>query len=75
MGYVQGVDRNQATIVTLDVMVAPDSEARLVDALVDSLDLEGLGFRRPAAEGRPAYDPRSMLDEHQKRHQKSVVNS
>ena len=61
MGYVQGVDRNQATIVTLDVMVAPDSEARLVDAFVDSLDLEKLGFRPPAAEGRPAYDPRSML--------------
>ena len=61
MGYVKGVDRNQATIVTLDVMVAPDSEARLVDAFVDSLDLEKLGFRPPAAEGRPAYDPRSML--------------
>ena len=61
MGYIQGVDRNQARIVTLDSMVAEDSSARLIDAFVDSLDLEGLGFGPPAAEGRPAYDPRSLL--------------
>ena len=61
MGYVQGIDRNQARIVSLGDMVAADSHARLVDAFVDSLDLGALGFAPPAAEGRPAYDPRSML--------------
>jgi len=61
MGYIKGVDRNQARIVTLDSMVAADSPARLVDAFVDSLDMAALGFAPPAAEGRPAYDPRSML--------------
>jgi len=61
MGYIKGVDRNQARIVTLDGMVAADSPARLVDAFVDSLDMAALGFASPAAEGRPAYDPRSML--------------
>ena len=61
MGYIQGVDRNQARIVTLDSMVAADSSARLIDAFVESLDMGGLGFGAPAAEGRPAYDPRSLL--------------
>ena len=61
MGYIKGVDRNQARIVTLDSMVAADSPARLIDAFVESLDMGKLGFAPPAAEGRPAYDPRSML--------------
>lgn len=61
MGYIQGVDRNQARIVTLDSMVAADSHARLIDAFVDSLGMAGLGFAAPAAEGRPGFDPRSML--------------
>lgn len=61
MGYIKGVDRNQARIVTLDSMVAADSHARIIDAFVDSLDMGALGFAPPAAEGRPAYDPRSLL--------------
>lgn len=61
MGYIKGVGRNQARIVTLGSMVAADSPARLVDAFVDSLDMAALGFAPPAAEGRPAYDPRSVL--------------
>lgn len=48
-------------MVTLDSMVAADSHARLIDAFVDSLDMAGLGFAAPAAEGRPGFDPRSML--------------
>ena len=61
MGYVRGIERDQARIVSLGDMVAADSHARIVDAFVDTLDMEGLGFGAPAAEGRPAYDPRSML--------------
>jgi hypothetical protein len=29
----------------LEDMIAPDNPVRVVDAFVDSLDLEGLGFR------------------------------
>ena len=61
MGYIRGIDRNQARIVSLGDMVAADSHARLVDAFVESLDMGELGFGHPAAEGRPAYDPRSLL--------------
>ena len=35
MGYIQGVDRNQARIVTLDSMVAAESHARIIDAFVE----------------------------------------
>lgn len=63
MAYVEGVDREQLVFTSLDMMVAHDSPARLVDALVGSLDMEALGFPRaePAATGRPAYDPRALL--------------
>jgi transposase len=61
MGYVRGIERDQARIVSLGDMVAADSHARLVDAFVESLDMKRLGFGAPAAEGRPAYDPRSLL--------------
>jgi transposase len=61
MGYVRGIERDQARIVSLGDMVAADSHARLVDAFVEGLDMGELGFGAPAAEGRPAYDPRSLL--------------
>ena len=61
MGYIQGIERNQVMMVSLEDAVAADSPARLVDAFVDSLDMSDLGFAPPAAEGRPAYDPRSLL--------------
>lgn len=36
---------------------------RVIDAFVDSLDMEELGFQKakPAQTGRPGYDPRDML--------------
>ncbi len=63
MGYVEGVDVKQMMMASWDDMVDPESIARLIDAFVDSLDLQGLGFQKasPAEEGRPAYDPGSLL--------------
>ena len=45
------------------MMVDPDSIARIIDAFVDSLDLTGMGFTNtnPSSEGRPAYNPGSLL--------------
>ncbi|MBQ9000959.1 MAG: transposase [Eggerthellaceae bacterium] len=63
MAYVQGCDRSQLLFTSLDMMVAPDSPARVIDRFVDGLDLDGLGFEvaGKALEGRPAYDPKALL--------------
>ena len=63
MRYVKGLDRDQVMMCTLDSFVDKESDARLIDAFVDNLDLEALKITKSkaASEGRPAYDPRSML--------------
>ena len=63
MRYVKGLDRNQVMMCSLDSFVDEESDARIIDAFVDSLDLESLKITKSKAssEGRPAYDPRSML--------------
>jgi transposase len=63
-GYVAGVDRQQAGMFpeTLDDFVGPNNSVRVIDAFVDGLNLQELGFERavPAARGRPGYDPRVL---------------
>jgi transposase len=62
MGYIQGDGRNQGTLspVLLDDFVPPDHMCRVMDAFVEQLDMEKLGFGR-ADTGRPGYDPRALL--------------
>jgi hypothetical protein len=64
-GFVQGVDRQQATLLPecLDDWVDESNPVRAVDVFVDALELRDLGFDGvdPAATGRPAYHPSSML--------------
>lgn len=63
--FVEGLDRRQAAFLPecLDDYVGADNPVRLVDAFIDELDLLALGFTgaRPAATGRPAYHPATML--------------
>lgn len=65
MAFKKGLDRNQALLFpeSLDDYVMEDSPVRLIDAFVDSLDIESLGFSRTSYEvkGRPPYDPRDLL--------------
>src|SRR6202790_1169011 len=65
MGYVQGEGRMQGTLfpVTLEDLIPEDHFCRVIDAFVERLDMQGLGFARAeAAEtGRPGYDPRDLL--------------
>lgn len=44
--FVEGLDRGQSTLfpASLDDYVAEDNPARAVDAFVDGLDLDKLGF-------------------------------
>lgn len=63
--FIEGEDRSQVTLLPecLDDFIAEDNPVRVVDAFVDELDLQRLGFdgAEPAATGRPAYHPAVLL--------------
>src|SRR3974390_3427467 len=65
MSYVGGEDRGQATLLpaAIEDYVVDHAPVRVIDAFVEGLDVNGLGFGRsvPAATGRPPYDPRDLL--------------
>ena len=63
--FVEGEDRKQSWLLpgSLDDYVTEDNPVRIVEAFIDELDLRRLGFAgvRPAATGRPAYHPSTLL--------------
>jgi transposase len=65
MTYVKGSDRRQITMLPdcVDDLIGKDNPARVIDAFIDSLDMEEAGFQRsiPNITGRPSYDPRDLL--------------
>jgi transposase len=65
MAHVTGQSRYQSTLFpeVLDEVVGRDDPVRVIDAFVEGLDLEGLGFSKVAAEemGRPPYAPGDLL--------------
>lgn len=62
MLYVEKTPRDQIRLTTLENCVPADSDARLIDAFVDSLDLEEFGIRTAKSEeGRPMHDPAGLL--------------
>ncbi|MBU3928265.1 MAG: transposase [Bacteroidetes bacterium] len=64
MKYIIGRNRGQTSLfpVSLDAAIESDNEVRLIDAFVDSLKLEELGFGMEYVDnGRPAYHPGDLL--------------
>src|SRR4051794_30495944 len=63
--FVEGEDRSQSTLFPerLDDYISEDNSVRAIDAFVEELDLEELGFDGmwPEATGRPAYHPSTLL--------------
>ncbi len=63
--FIEGEDRSQTMLLPecLDDYIAEDNPVRAVDAFVEELDLNGLGFEgaAPAVTGRPAYHPAVLL--------------
>src|SRR6187431_615843 len=63
--FIEGADRTQVTLLPecLDDYIAEDNPVRVVDAYVEELDLQELGFEgaEPADTGRPAYHPTILL--------------
>jgi transposase len=63
--FIEGADRSQVTLLPecLDDYIAEDNPVRVVDAYVEELDLQELGFdgAEPALTGRPSYHPAILL--------------
>ena len=63
--FIDGEDRMQATLLphSLEDYVGEENPVRVVEVFIDELDLAALGFSgmTPAATGRPAYHPSTLL--------------
>ena len=63
--FVEGIPRTQSTLFPerLEDYIDEENPVRGIDAFVDALDLEQLGFHgmKPKATGRPSYHPSIML--------------
>jgi transposase len=63
--FIDGADRGQSTLFPecVEDWIGEDNPVRVIDVLVDGLDLTELGFGGvdPAATGRPSYHPSILL--------------
>ena len=63
--FIEGEDRLQGSLLPecLDDYIDQDNPVRVVDAFVEELDLQALGFTgvEPAQTGRPSYRPAVLL--------------
>ncbi len=63
--FIDGDDRTQRTLLphSLEDYVDVENPVRVVEVFIDELDLAALGFSgmTPAATGRPAYHPSTLL--------------
>jgi len=65
MSYIEGESREQRILFpeVLDDYIGEDNVVRFLDAYIDGLEMEELGFKQslPKETGRPPYDPRDLL--------------
>jgi transposase len=65
MEFISGEDRGQAILLpeSVEEYVDDNNSVRVIEAYIDSLDLEGLCFSKsaPNGNGRPMYDPKDLL--------------
>ena len=63
--FIDGEDRMQPTLLPncLEDYVGEENPVRVIEVFIDDLDLGALGFSgmKPAATGRPAYHPSTLL--------------
>src|SRR5207253_10988007 len=63
--FIDGEDRMQRALLphSLEDYVGEENPVRVIEVFIDELDLAALGFSRmsPAATGRPAYHPSTLL--------------
>src|SRR6266568_8762293 len=63
--FIDGEERTQRTLLpnSLEDYVSEENPVRVIEVFIDELDLAALGFAgmTPAATGRPAYHPSTLL--------------
>jgi len=55
MQFIQGNNRHQTFFITLEEQVSADNAVRLMDAFVDKLDLQKLGFKIPYTKAKAVH--------------------
>jgi transposase len=62
--YVEGLSRSQTFLLpkTIEAYVEPDNPVRFIDAYINTLDMQKLGFTHstPQDLGRPSYNPKDL---------------
>ncbi|WP_300380188.1 IS1182 family transposase [Clostridium sp.] len=63
MNYLLGTDRSQARIECPEDYIDSNNEVRVIDKIIDALNIESLGFKIGNNDfvGRPMFNPRDML--------------
>lgn len=63
MNYLLGIDRSQVRIECPEDYVDSNNEVRVIDKIIDTLNIESLGFKIGNNDfvGRPMFNPRDML--------------
>jgi transposase len=63
MQHIQGISRNQLQVVSLEDTISQDNPVRFIDAFVNTIDLDKIGFtpRVLKTEGRPSFDTKVFL--------------
>lgn len=63
MNYIQSVTREQVRMESIESYVEEDNEVRVIDIIIDTMDIESLGFKvsNNKSTGRPAFDPMDLL--------------
>jgi transposase len=64
MQFIQGKNRTQSILFpqSLDQLIDPDNEVRIIDLFVESINLNDYKFViKTSIEGRPAYNPKDLL--------------
>lgn len=61
--FIEGGDRHQTLLFSdcVDDDVSAETPTRVIDVVVDELDLAALGFEGAAKTGRPGYRPATLL--------------
>ena len=66
MGYIEGkrnIEQYSFIPICFDNLIEEDNPVRMIEAFVESLDIEKLGFKNaiPKNIGRPGYNPKTMM--------------